>query len=204
MIKLIIFDLDGVLINSIKNMEYAWKMTCKHEGLKIPFKNYKNFIGLPFFKILNRLRIPSIKHEAISQSYKYYSLKKKKFLKIKKKDIDFLYNLKKNKFKLALFTSKDSKRSNIILGKNKHLFDYMVFPEKNLKGKPFPDGINKILNKLKINKKFAIYIGDTSYDLKSAKAAKIKYLHAEWGIEKIKEKSILRVKKIQDIYPYLK
>ena len=35
--KLIIFDLDGVLINSLKNMEYALDNTNKKLGLNLKF-----------------------------------------------------------------------------------------------------------------------------------------------------------------------
>ena len=52
--KLIIFDLDGVLINSIKNMEYALDNTNKKLGLNLKFNEYKKYIGLPFFEILKK------------------------------------------------------------------------------------------------------------------------------------------------------
>ena len=34
MIKVIIFDFDGVLIDSINNMKFAWKNSCKKCGIK--------------------------------------------------------------------------------------------------------------------------------------------------------------------------
>ena len=55
--KIIIFDLDGVLINSILNMEVSWDLTCKKFGLDIKFINYKKNIGLPFKIILKKLNI---------------------------------------------------------------------------------------------------------------------------------------------------
>ena len=33
--KIIIFDLDGVLINSISNMDYAWKKSCNDNNIKL-------------------------------------------------------------------------------------------------------------------------------------------------------------------------
>ena len=55
-LKLIIFDLDGVLINSLKNMEYALKNTNKKLGLNLKFSRYKKYIGLPFFEILRKIQ----------------------------------------------------------------------------------------------------------------------------------------------------
>ena len=53
--KLILFDLDGVLIKSLKNMQMAWTITNKKFNLNISFKNYKKHIGKPFTNILNTL-----------------------------------------------------------------------------------------------------------------------------------------------------
>ena len=38
--KIIIFDLDGVLINSIKNMEASWKRTSPKFGIKKTFLDF--------------------------------------------------------------------------------------------------------------------------------------------------------------------
>ena len=55
--KNIIFDLDGVLINSRSNMNLSWTNTAKKFDLKINFKQYEKYIGLPFKKILTKLGI---------------------------------------------------------------------------------------------------------------------------------------------------
>ena len=55
--KLIIFDLDGVLINSKKNMENSWNFIKKEHNLKHSFNEYYKFIGLPFQEILKKLSI---------------------------------------------------------------------------------------------------------------------------------------------------
>ena len=55
MTKLFVFDLDGVLIDSLPNMEAAWKaVKVKHE-VKNPFSDYKEQIGKPFTEIMRTL-----------------------------------------------------------------------------------------------------------------------------------------------------
>lgn len=55
--KIVIFDLDGVLIDSIKNMEISWKHVSFKYGLNIKFEEYKKNIGLPFDEITKNLQI---------------------------------------------------------------------------------------------------------------------------------------------------
>ena len=53
--KLILFDVDGVLFNSKKNMENSWNQVMKKYSINKNFNEYKKFIGLPFNVILQKL-----------------------------------------------------------------------------------------------------------------------------------------------------
>ena len=61
--------------------------------------------------------------------------------------------LKTNKIKLGIVTSKDIKRTKVILKKFKIPIKIVVSPQKKLKGKPFPDQILLALKKLMSSKK---------------------------------------------------
>ena len=55
--KLIIFDLDGVLIDSLPNMRAALKKTSLSMNIKLKFSEYKKYLGLPFEKIMHKMHI---------------------------------------------------------------------------------------------------------------------------------------------------
>ena len=55
--KLIIFDLDGVIFDSKKNMKLAWNKTSKKFNLNVKFEKYFEKIGMPFLNILKTLNI---------------------------------------------------------------------------------------------------------------------------------------------------
>ena len=69
MTKLFVFDLDGVLIDSLPNMEAAWKaVKVKHE-VKNPFSDYKDQIGKPFPEIMKCLGLEK-QHLEIYDTYR--------------------------------------------------------------------------------------------------------------------------------------
>ena len=68
--KMIVFDLDGVLINSKKNMQVAWNEVNKKLNYSTKFSNYFNNIGLPFEDILKKI---GIKRD-IQQAKKYIKI----------------------------------------------------------------------------------------------------------------------------------
>ena len=50
-----------------------------------------------------------------------------------------------------------------------------------MKGKPYPDQINKILKNTIIRRNNCVYVGDTKVDQLTARAAKIDFLFAKYG-----------------------
>ncbi len=179
--KIIIFDLDGVLIDSLPNMKKALRFTSRDLCLELPFKQYKKFLGLPFEKILEKMKVKN-DYKKIKGFYEAYSLKYINEIKIKKSFLKELNILKKD-YLLAIFTSKSKKRTNKIISKYK-IFDDCVTIDDVKRGKPMPEGLLKIIKKFNIQKKNAVYVGDSIYDFQCAKKAKILYLHAKWGYER--------------------
>ena len=83
--KILILDLDGVLIDSLPNMEISWNMLKEKFNLKNSFKDYKKFIGLPFYDILKKLNIKD-NYKNIRSSYYKFSKQNMHKLVVKKKN----------------------------------------------------------------------------------------------------------------------
>ena len=175
--KLIIFDLDGVLINSINNMKYSLKKTSRELDIELKFEIYKKYLGLPFEDIMKKMKIKN-DLKKIKKKYEFFSEQNLNKIRIKKSYVKELKKLKKNSY-LSVFTSKNKKRTLQILKKYK-LFDYIITSDDIKKGKPNPEGLNKILSKFKIKKNNCLFIGDSIYDYYASNSAKIRYAHAMW------------------------
>ena len=179
--KVLIFDIDGVLIDSKKNMELSWKKVQNKHSLKnIDFEKYFKNIGRPFFKILNIIGIQK-NLKKIKKTYEEESIKQIKEIKFYKNTKKTIKDLKSKKYILNIVTSKDLNRTKKSIKDIKNNFTYIECSNDRARGKPYPDQINLIISKLKVNKSECVYIGDTLVDYNTAKNAKIDFIFAKWG-----------------------
>ena len=179
----------------------AWKKVQKKHSVKIKFEKYFQNIGMLFSDILKKIKIKkNIKQ--IEKTYKEESFKNLSKIKIFPGVINILKYLRKKKIKIGIVTSKDKQRTLKIVKKLKVDFDIIVCPSKNLRGKPYPDQINKALSKFYENKKHICYVGDTKVDSLAAKRAGVDFIFASYGYGsgkyKIKIKKISHLKKFID------
>ena len=179
--KLIIFDLDGVLIDSKNNMKAAWNYTKKKYKLDVSFNEYFEHVGKPFNSILRSLKILD-KKKLIEKEYSKASIKNFNKIKLYKNVKKVLNLLKKNKKVItAIVTSKNYSRTKKILKLFELKVDYVQCPQKGLRGKPYPDQILRVIKKFKVHKKNCFYVGDTIFDKVSASRSKINFVFAKYG-----------------------
>ena len=182
--KFLIFDLDGVLIDSKRNMYLSWyKVQNKHNLHNISFENYFKNIGKPFFDILKSIGVKK-DFNKIKKTYQNESLQKIDQIHYFVDVIKTLKFLKKKNFVLNIVTSKDRHRTIKFLGKYVNLFKSIECDNPKEKGKPHPDKINKIISISKYDKSQCVYIGDTNVDYVTAKNSNIDFIYAKWGYGK--------------------
>ena len=196
--KMYLFDLDGVLIDSKKNMQFSWGDLIRKHEIKVPFKKYFSLIGAPFLKILKKLNIENFDYKIIEKDYKKNSNKYMNLIKVHKGVKKTINTLKQKKKYIGILTSKEKSRTLKILKKYNINVDVVLCPYKNLIGKPNPKQINGLSKKKKISKSQIVFIGDMKIDKITAKNAKIDYIQAKYGYSK-KLKSKYSINKINDI-----
>jgi|TARA_B110000967_G_C18698224_1_gene466460 HAD superfamily hydrolase (TIGR01549 family) len=191
--KVIAFDLDGVIIDSLPNMKISWNETCKKNDLNISFLKYKKLIGVPFIQILKKLNVRN-KLKKIQQDYEYFSIKYTHLIRCYP-DISKVLNKLRKKYKIAIITSKSRKRSIYILKKKRLKYDMLVTPNDVRKGKPNPESVIKVLKKFSLKRENILLIGDTIFDYKLARNSKIDFFFAKWGYGALKQKSLNKLNK---------
>ena len=161
-------------------MYFAWNSVKKKFNLDIPFKIFFKHIGKPFENILKDLGIKKNLPE-ITKEFNQASIKNFNKIKLYKNVKQTLAFLKRRKIKIAIVTSKNLKRTKLILKRFNIKVNLIQCPSVNMRGKPFPDQLLKVIKKIGTNKKNCIYIGDTKFDLIASQKSNIDFALASYG-----------------------
>ena len=178
--KLCLFDLDGVIIDSKKNMERSWEAIQAVFDIDIPFSKYFQFIGRPFYDILMLLDLGT-RAKSIKKVYDVSSAERLDLINAYDGFPETIRGIKQKGIKIGIVTSKDEERTLAIVKKLNILFDVIECPNDQYRGKPHPDPLLRAILKCKCDPSETLYIGDMEVDYESAKRAGVDYLHADWG-----------------------
>ncbi len=178
MILGVIFDLDGVLRDGEKVNIEAARMSFKEIGITID-KNDKDAIAgrhpADYVPLLQRkYKFNAEQYRKINDKNYFKLLKNAGMMQFAKQTI---LTLKKNKIKIGLATSSDSKgaQKDFIEKFNlKDIFDVVVTFDDCKKRKPHPEVYLTSLKKLNLNAEECIVVEDSQVGLEAAKNAGIK------------------------------
>ncbi len=186
--KIVIFDMDGTLIDSKKDItisiNYVRELNHGLEPLSEAFvvdainAHQRNLAKLFYNTELyeERDRVIFEKHykeQCIQNPYLYEGVE------------ELLYTLKENDVQLSVATNAPTVFAQTMLEslKVQELFDVIIGADKVAKSKPNPDMLHHILNNYKYLDKQdrAWMIGDNSKDMEAAYNANIDAVFAAWG-----------------------
>ena len=180
-LELVIFDLDGTLVDSDKTV------------IKI-LNTIRKDLTLPALKIKNISFFLSLGGEEMIKKTIGSDLDTKKYLRVFRQRyledsldnenlfdgvIDYLNYLKSKSIQMAVFTNKPKDLTIKTLKRHKiyDFFNYVVTSDDVDSKKPEPDGCYKIIKMSSIPPENIIMIGDSELDHKAANSASITFLH---------------------------
>ncbi len=202
--SVLIFDLDGTLLDTLKDLNEAVNYTMKQYNYPLrSMTQTRNDIGNGVAKLIAR-SIPDNESnpnyqkclETFKQYYMtHYSVYTKPFPYMK----ETLIKLKERGYRLSVVTNKvNDIAQDIINTFYPNIFDYVLGEGPNFKKKPAPDMVNYVIKKLKLKRRKIIYIGDTEVDYQTAKNAKVKPILVTYGYRN-RDQLI----KIEDVVPLI-
>lgn len=190
MIKLVIFDLDGTLLNTLEDLANSCNYILEKNNFPThPIDNYKNYIGGGMKNLIQKstpknATNPNIINKITEEFTSYYrthsEIKTAPYPGI----IELLYTLSSRNIKLAIASNKIDPATKALSKKyftNIH-FDSILGQRENTPTKPNPQIIYDTINQIGIiNKTDILYIGDTDTDMKTAANAGVTSIGVLWG-----------------------
>ena len=205
--KLIIFDLDGTLVDSQTDILIANNLTLQKFGYKtISYHKVKSIIGQGIMgNIIKSLAMQKIKasNQQKQDMYDYFFSYYKKNVYVKSKPYpgikNLLNKLQKN-YKLAVCSNKLEKLTKLVLQKSdlKKYFDFVAGGDTFKFKKPHPSVLNNVVKKFKVNKKDALFVGDSEHDYHAAQNSKIDFCLKQGGYTNKKISFFKNADKIKD------
>ena len=169
--KLIIFDLDGTLLNTLSDITSSINYSLELHGYEKVSEEYiRKIIGQGINTTISRCIHEINNVEVLVSSFRdYYRAHMCDKTIPYENIIDVLKSLKDQGYKLAVATNKnDAIAKELIFHFFGDSFDIIQGPDDNTPRKPDPTIFNKILNSLNISKEETLYIGDSFVDIQFA------------------------------------
>jgi len=200
--KLIIFDMDGTLVDSSLTIANAINTVRKKLSLEPMDED----------DILSKVNDPNInpalyfyESKAFTPEHEewftdYYHKHHQEELRLYQGTKELLVELKERGYKLAIATNayRISTLQSLEHLDILHYFDSIACYDDVKKGKPHPFMLYKILDELNISNQDSLFVGDGHRDELASKAANIDYLMVNWGFSDHKENVIHTIAELRE------
>ena len=184
--KLIIFDLDGTLVNAYPAVHASINFTLKRMG-RAPKSAalIKRSVGWGDRHLLEGFLGKAKAVEALKIYRKHHmgAIKAAGGVKFLPGAKAILAVLKKDGYRLAIASNRPTKYTLLILKvlNARAYFDMVLCADKAKRPKPYPDMLLQILRTLKVGKKDALYVGDMGIDVIAGRRAGIRTVAVATG-----------------------
>lgn len=214
MIKAIIFDMDGLMIDSERVTFECYQERLKDMNLTMDEEFYKTLLGKPIKGIYQRFydvygndfpiqNVIQDVHQLMAERFETEGVPVKKGL------VELLHYLKDNNYKTIVATSSNRERVDKILAQAKitEFFDDSICGDEVTKGKPNPEVFLKSCQKLGVNVDEAIVLEDSEAGIQASYDANIKVIcipDMKYPEKQYEEKTFKILKDLTEVTVYLK
>lgn len=187
MVKAVIFDLDGTLLDTLEDLANAVNAALRHAEMPVhSIDDVRMFVGNGVKKLMERA-IPEGEHNPeFDSTYQYfreyYAAHCKENTKLYTGIWELLGDLKKRGIKIAIVSNKMEPAVKIL---NNDYFsgmmDAALGESEAVPKKPAPDMVLKAMEELGVTKDEAVYVGDSDVDIKTAENCSLPCISVTWG-----------------------
>ena len=188
--KLVLFDLDGTLIDTLEDLNLAINYALNKNNFPTrSLEHTYNAIGNGVFILMQRSLPEGTDKETHARCLQDFKDYYKEHYLVNSHPyegmVEVIKELKQRGYTLGVVTNKYNELANIMINKFfPGLFTYIQGEEPRFKKKPDPEMLNHVINLSGVNKDEIIYVGDSYVDIETANSAHIPVILANYGYHK--------------------
>jgi len=185
-VKAFLFDLDGTLLDSIDLIVASFHHTREvHFGDRLSDATWIANIGRPLRETFAEMARSQDERDAMIATYVEYNLEAHDaHVKAFPHATEVVRTLAERGHPLALVTGKrreGAERGVHFLGLEDELLPVSITADDVERGKPDPEPVRKALAELRVDAGDACFVGDSTHDIHSGRAAGVETIAVSWG-----------------------
>ena len=191
--KLVIFDLDGTLVNSLGDLSFCMNKMLKEYGLpEVSIEETIKFIGYgakKYVELSMKGKLLDKLEECLSVYSNYLATYSGKNSHVYEGLEEIIYKLKEEGVLLGVVTNKPQDATELVINTffKKNTFNEICGIKEGFLPKPDITAVNYVINKYGIDKKDVLFVGDSEIDMKTAVNADVDSVGVLWGFRSIEE-----------------
>lgn len=193
--KAVLFDLDGTLLDSIKDIAVSMNAVLESMGFpQHPIDDYRTMVGDGVPMLAHRVlpeeaRSESTIQECVAKMKKEYADRWDVYTKPYPGIEEMLTAIEKKGIPKSIFSNKPDNFTQLTVSKFLDSFTFTVIQglKEGVPKKPDPSGALKIAGQVAVDPSEFLYVGDTNTDMKTALGAGMFPLGVLWGFREKKE-----------------
>lgn len=185
--KLVIFDLDGTILDTLEDLYLSVNFSLTKNGLPERSRDeVRKFVGNGIRLLIERA-VPDdasaeITDKVFSDFKEYYSVHSMDNTKIYEGITEMLDSIKKEGIKIAVVSNKaDFAVQKLVHKFFGDRFDFVLGEKASISKKPAPDMVYSALCSTEISAEAAVYVGDSEVDIETARNSGINFVIVDWG-----------------------
>lgn len=187
--NVIIFDLDGTLLNTLEDLTDSTNFALQTLGYRErTLDEVRNFVGNGVAKLIERAIPHGLENPDYENCLKVFKENYSENMYNKTAPYDGILPLLKELrglgYKIAVVSNKFDKAVKALCQQYfGELVDVAIGEDEKhgIKKKPSPDTVNKVLELFCANSDFSVYVGDSDVDILTAKNSNMSCISVTWG-----------------------